>query len=138
MKKQIILYLWQLPQHLLALVLWLTLKLSGKIKRVDGNDFWDERVVRIENNFGVSLGNYIFLNVNCSNVVLQHERGHHKQSLMFGPIYLLAVGIPSAVFCKLWDDLFHKNWTDRKRSQWYYNRYPEKWADKLGGVKRDS
>ena len=26
------------------------------------------------------------------------------------------------------------NFTDRIK--WYYNRYPEKWADKLGGVRR--
>ena len=134
--KAVLLYLWQLPQHLLALTLYLILKLSCKVINVNGNKFCSERVIRVENNFGVSLGNYIFLNTNHSDTVLQHERGHSKQSLVFGPLYLLVVGIPSVVFCNLWDKVFHKNWTDEKRKQWYYNRYPEKWADMLVGIKR--
>ena len=44
-------------------------------------------------------------------------------------IYLLAVGIPSA-----YGNL--KARKDSKRAETYYEHYPEKWADTLGGVKR--
>jgi hypothetical protein len=51
---------------------------------------------------------------------------------------VIVIGIPSAVFNNLWDRLVHKKWPSTDRLKWYYNRYPEKWADKLGGVTRNN
>ncbi len=79
---------------------------------------------------GVSLGVFIFLYKNdVSQEAIQHERGHQKQSLMLGPLYLIVVGIPSAILCTA------TNYSP-KISRNYYHYYPENWADKLGGVER--
>jgi hypothetical protein len=135
--KKILLFIWQLPQHLLALIL---IRVLGATKTFNPSiciDFWLYKPKNRLGEFisGVSLGRYIILKTKNVNTV-KHENGHSKQSLIFGPLYLLAIGIPSAVFNNLWDRYFHKNWPTEKRHKWYYNRYPEKWADKLGGVNR--
>jgi hypothetical protein len=137
--KTIILYFWQLPQHLFALILWGILKLSKRVVYIEHGDMHPQNtfiIVRVRG-WGVSLGKYILLDeCHNNNTTKNHERGHSIQSLFLGPLYLLAIGIPSAVFNNLWDRLFHKKWDPYKRIKWYYNRYPEKWADMLGGVKR--
>jgi hypothetical protein len=131
-----IIWLWQFPQHLLALVLmylW-----GARYCSLQG-------VWRIDKKgIGVSLGSYILLDkrYGCGNIdwvstAIKHERGHSRQSLIFGPLYLLVIGVPSAVFNNLWDRVFHTDWPRARREQWYYKRYPEKWADMLGGVKRE-
>lgn len=148
--KDILLYIWQLPQHLVALIIYLiNIKNVEKttVRTSNGNgDLIDIDVYIVDYcmNCGVSLGNYIFLDrfiydktsiCNKMSTVL-HEYGHSKQSKMLGWLYLIIVGFTSAVFNNLWDRLFHKNWNTVRRSVWYYNRFPEKWADKLGEVNR--
>jgi hypothetical protein len=75
------------------------------------------------------LGTHIFLRENSSDRILWHEMGHSKQSRILGPLYLLAVGLPS-VTVNLVARIFKKN------AAWYYSQYPEKWADELGGIER--
>ncbi|MDR0443283.1 MAG: hypothetical protein LBH44_07755 [Treponema sp.] len=132
----LLLYLWQLPQHLVALVVWEVLKCARKVMSVLRGH--DSTIIYALPKMGLSLGRYIFVHYGCSPLTIKHEMGHSRQSLIFGPFYLLLVGIPSAVFANIWDRLFHKKWSSEKRHDWYYNRYPEKWADKLGGVDRIS
>jgi hypothetical protein len=131
--KRFLLYIWQLPQHLLALILIKIWKPFDQEVYQHCNVFWIKK-----KGIGVSLGNYIFLDKNYSKATIKHEYGHSIQSRYFGWLYLITVGIPSAVFNNLWDRLFHKNWSSNDRLKWYYNRYPEKWADKLGGVIRNT
>lgn len=131
--KKILLWIWQLPQHLLALILWAVLHISKKILKVelvDGKQFITIDVP----GFGISLGYYVFLDQFYEEIDWYHECGHGVQSRRSGPLYLLVIGITSAVFNNLWDRLFHKKWTIRKRLRWYYNRFPEKQADRLGGI----
>jgi hypothetical protein len=115
-----------LPQNLLGLAVAFTLR--GK---KDSQGVW---VVKAR--IGVCLGDYIILHEGYSETSLNHEKGHRKQSLLFGPLYLLAVGFPSAVCNNLWDRVFHKNWPAAGRTRWYFSRFPEAWADRLGGVAR--
>ena len=134
---QFLLWIWQLPQHLLALIL---IRVTGATKTFQpqtGIEYW---FYKPKNRFGefissVSLGNYIILKKKNETTV-KHEHGHSKQSAIFGPFYLLLVGIPSVLFNNLWDRCFHKSWSIEERQKWYYSRYPEKWADLLGGVTR--
>jgi hypothetical protein len=134
-----LLFLWQLPQHLLALLLWGILRLAGRVAGMErdgtppGNVFVTVRV----RGWGVSLGRYVFLDEGYGGETRRHERGHSRQSLYLGPLYLLVIGITSAVFNNLWDRLFHKKWTAARRIAWYYRRFPEAWADRLGGVRRE-
>ena len=134
--KNILLYIWQLPQHLLALVLIWALGATETLQPQAGVVFW---LYKPKNRFGefisgVSLGNYIILKT-ANETVVKHENGHSVQSAIFGPLYLLLVGLPSA-FNNLWDRIFHKRWPAEKRLKWYYSRWPEKQADRLGGVER--
>lgn len=58
---------------------------------------------------------------------INHEWGHTRQSMYLGWLYLLAIGLPSL----LWAFVYDSGWNVS-----YYDFYTEKWADKLGGVKR--
>ena len=133
--KSLLLYFWQLPQHLLALVLMAILKPE---KTVTEGIAWHK--FKRDTGFsrfisGVSLGQYIFL-ADDNLITIKHEHGHSIQSRRYGPLYLIVVGIPSAVCNNLWDRLFHKSWPAQRRHEWYYSRWPEKQADRLGGVER--
>jgi hypothetical protein len=135
---KILLYLWQLPQHLLALLVIALVRATETFQPQSKIAYWFYRSKNKFSEFisGVSLGNYIILKTKNENVV-RHEYGHSKQSLMLGWLYLPIIGIYSAVFCNLWDRLFHKSWSGYDRHYWYYmTRWTEKRADKLGGVDR--
>lgn len=131
-------YIWQLPQHLLALLIKAILQLAGRIDTIERDETMPGNLFITINmpSWGVSLGRYIFLDIAYGAIDRRHEQGHSRQSQYLGPLYLLVVGVPSAVFNNLWDRWFHKGWTAQERITWYYNRFPERWADKLGGVKR--
>lgn len=113
-------YLWQLPQNLLAL----GLLLRGY------DDVFPYKGAMVYTctwlDGGVSLGKYILLNT-PTTVDLCHEYGHYRQSKMLGPLYLLVVGLWSAIRMQF------RLYKDGE----YYNGYPEKWADRLGGVYYD-
>ena len=119
----IILYLWQLPQNIAGLMVLL----FYKVKKV--------KITKCENGIylvpffcagGVSLGNYIFiLESNDDEFTRKHELGHRIQSMMLGPLYLLIVGLPSALFNIISSHSY-------KFSKNYYCRFPENWANKLG------
>lgn len=133
--KQILLYLWQLPQNLLGLFLVKILK--AKKQRYKNIVFYSCDLARS----GISLGQYIILDKiylclheQILKDSLLHEVGHSIQSKKLGWFYLLLVGLPS-ITRNIWDRLFHKNWDEQKRKRWYYKGYPEKQANILGGVK---
>jgi hypothetical protein len=127
-------YFWQFPQSLLALILIAVLKPERREVYRGRVYYFYSRKTFIS---GVSLGEFVILPERYDNrAVRDHEWGHTVQSRMFGPLYLLVIGIASAVFNNLWDRVFHKGWTAARRTVWYYGRYPEAWADRLGGVER--
>lgn len=132
--KDILLYIWQLPQNLVGLVcqlIWPTQK----------SLYYKGKVVRVNANFpsGISLGNTIIVRTYPTNKYLwntvKHEWGHTEQSRIYGWLYLFIVGIPS-VCGNLWDRAFHKSWPWDKANKWYFNLPWEKGADKRGGVER--
>ena len=116
--KRYITYLWQLPQHLLALLLRLIYK---------GNDSeYNDCIVRksVRMHGGISLGKYIIVNQWFKEINIKHEYGHSVQSRYLGWLYLIVIGLPSLLWA-----MFYKGNN-------YYSFFTEKWADKLGGVKR--
>ena len=125
---KILLYLWQLPQHLLALALLPTLNIKGKQytthKREKHNYI---RQTLFDTSF--SLGKYVFLTHDHTKTTLKHEVGHSKQSVIFGPLYLFIIGLPS-ISRNIYSRLCKKD------DKWYYGSFPENWADKLGKVNR--
>ena len=113
----IILYIWQLPQNLLGLLIRYIVRAE---LLYSGLYVWKLRS-------GLSLGNYIFVNEHCADNTILHELGHRKQSRILGPLYLLVIGIPSF----LWASLRQLGLSKSKSYYWFYT---EKWANKLGGV----
>jgi hypothetical protein len=128
----VLLILWQLPQTLAGLVLALFVHGDSS-----PNPYFGGRIVRHDKRFAVSLGYFIFVPKGSSSLTWRHEAGHSRQSVWLGPLYLLVVGLPSALH-SLW---FRKSGLP---SWEYYSAFPiEKWADSIAGIsiedrKRDS
>lgn len=122
--KTIAMYLWQLPQNLLGLLLLLIVK--PEKKEMCGYTYYHKSSF----NGGISLGDYIIVCRDDAKIVM-HEYGHCIQSKMLGWLYLIVIGLPSLVWATLYGWIippYERNG--------YYKFYTEKWADKLGGVKR--
>lgn len=118
------LYLWQLPQHLLGLLLILMLK--GNFYQ----QFHSARVYTVHAAIGISLGQYIIMQGRPGVLAeIPHEWGHSRQSLRCGPLYVLIIGLPS-VSMNILSRMRILRWDS------YYKRWPENWADRLGGVSR--
>lgn len=127
--KKVLLYLWQLPQHIMALGI-LAFNIQN-YSHVEGSHIY---FIRHLADAGISLGNYIILDFDGSvtPMDIMHEQGHQKQSLYLGWLYLLVIGLPSAVGNCI-DRLFHSK---HRQDCWYYRQPWEAWADRLGGVRR--
>lgn len=122
---EILLYLWQLPQNLLGLLL-LAILGSGDCQDVgDCKAFFSTRM-----RGGISLGRYIIIREGLGTPdLLLHEAGHCRQSRILGPLYLALIGLPSL----LWAAFYQYKPAD---PDGYYRFFTEKWADRLGGVRR--
>lgn len=143
--KKLILWTWQLPQTLLGFILIFYYK--NILKRKIIRDNYKECELIYIKHFpskkalsGISLGNYIildedrFLNNPDKIVTIKHEYGHVLQGYIFGPLYLLVIGLPS-IIQNILSSISKKNVTQYWK--YYYSRYPENWADKLGGVSKE-
>lgn len=122
--KNTLLFLWQLPQNLVGLLLRLIYK--GYDDKTNGI------IVRrsLKMSGGISLGRYIIVNQFSRDKTINHEIGHCKQSMYLGWLYLLVIGIPSIVWAGLYGSII------KPTTNGYYKFYTEKWADKLGNVQR--
>ena len=121
--KQILLYVWQLPQNLLGLAIYHYYKgYEVCTKETCGEGI--KCKISSDMHGGITLGNYIVVN-NIKS--LQHELGHTKQSKTLGPLYLLVIGLPSIVHASLHNKVC--------KNKDYYHFFTEKWANKLMGIK---
>ena len=120
--------MWMLPQNIIGFLFWVILKLSKNITNIFP---YKECVVFRFKGFsfisGGSLGRYIFIREYHSLKTVKHEYGHYRQGVIFGPTYFIFIGVPS-VFNNIRGRL------DKEFNLRYYSVYPEKWANKLGGV----
>jgi hypothetical protein len=122
----IFLFIWQFPQCLVGLILYFLFRIEP-IEYT--NQHTNMTVLWIPTKWSAywSLGPFIFADYDVGERILRHETGHSMQSLYLGPLFLLAVGLPS-VF------LFWRRRFWHKSHEWYYEHYPENWANNLGGV----
>lgn len=89
--KNLLMWLWQFPQNMLALCIeGILCEAAYREGIVGGNTMIYNDVLPT-----MSLGNYIFVDTMSSQKSIQHEFGHSKQSNILGPLYLIVVGIPS-------------------------------------------
>lgn len=122
---KVILFLWQMPQEIVGFALMSYYFRKGKITKIQ--PYKTSCVFRTAGfSGGLSLGRFIFVQ-RLDYTLVCHEYGHSRQSKILGWLYLLVIGLPSLVWCKLWKESWKKS---------YYWFYTEKWADFLGGVKR--
>ena len=131
MREFFINYVWQLPQNLLGM-LYKDCISDNIITRVNC-DATDYECYLTKNSGGVTLGRYIFVNQNytdLSNVIL-HEIGHTKQSRILGPLYLIIIGIPSISWAGL------RRLIPALKKINYYSLYTENWANKLMGLNKE-
>lgn len=143
----IIYWTWCLPQSILGAIIYLIVKIIDK----DLEEFryktgvWLVRTEKLGG--GVSLGYFIFSfdyeddaenkntkmtqwRIDAQKRFDNHEWGHTIQGFIFGPLYLLIIGIPSILWA-----ILGRNYR-KKNNISYYSFYTEKWADKIGKVKR--
>ena len=119
-----LLYIWQLPQNLVGLLLRLIYK--GTDSEYEG-----AKVRRSTKMLGgISLGRYIIVGRWASGKTVMHEYGHCRQSLFLGWLYLPVIGLPSIIWAGLYGRAIPRT------ENGYYRFYTERWADKLGEVKR--
>ena len=122
--KLILLFIWQLPQNLIAILM---LPFIGKMKLIQKENFaYVFECSKMQG--GISLGNFIFISPSLSkkkNSIL-HELGHTKQSHLLGVFYLFVIGIPSILNATF------------KFTKCYYSWYTESWANKLVGLGVDT
>ena len=123
--RNLILFIWQLPQHIVALIYFGYLVMMCKDLGIDSR-YKQAIVIPCIMRGAVTLGNYVFAGLNSEyKKTIKHELGHTIQSKILGPLYLIVIGIPSITYCglrRLFPSLRKKN---------YYNFYTEKWANNL-------
>ena len=123
--RNLILFIWQLPQHLLAILYIGYLVMMCKDLGVDSR-YKQAIVIPCVMRGAVTLGNYVFVGLNSEyRKTVKHELGHTIQSKILGPLYLIVIGIPSITYCglrRLFPSLRKKN---------YYDFFSEKWANYL-------
>ena len=123
--KNIILWIWQLPQHIVALI-------AIKVTRAYRAKHFNSALIYCYNcksNLGGAHGKYILMPCNANKTWIKHEYGHVRQSKRWGWLYYLVIGLPSVI--SLW--LVRRGTLTHVQRM---NSWPEKQADRLGGVTR--
>ena len=119
---------WGLPQNLVGGALYLWYRLHGCPHFRYQGAFG---VVWTRKAGSMSMGSFLFMHPSWdpeNRDLLAHEYGHTIQSLFFGPLYLLTVGLPSIV----WAGSPAMRVLRRERKISYDSVYPEKQATSLG------
>lgn len=123
----VFLQVWQLPQNLAGLVFGWFLRGKRRYCNFPGIP-GSIHVVGADNmHGGISLGNFVYCRPPIYDRMARHEYGHCCQSRILGPFYLPVIGLPSLLWALWW----HPG-----RSVGYYSFFTERWADRLGGVRR--
>lgn len=131
--KNFLMYIWQLPQNVVGLIVKKICKATPYATYHGANIYsWKRRD-------GISLGNYIFVPFKDEDLLefrvqqyIKHEYGHTIQSKYLGWFYLIVIGLPSLV----WAGCFKKY--REKTGVSYYDFYTESSADSLGGVYKEN
>lgn len=122
-----ILFIWQLPQNLVALCILL---FSKEIRKIDFRHYCLVLEAKLPKGAsGVSLGNFAIVSPDCTDEhTIRHEAdGHTVDSKIFGPLYFLVIGLPSVLHF-VWYNC-HSTGKD------YHDFYTERWADRHAGLR---
>lgn len=123
----VLLMLWELPQIIVGRLV--SKKIGKHVHTVDG-----VRIFVTDKFDGMSLGDTIFVNPNCSEGtwLVKHEFGHVKQSRYLGWLYLPLIFVPSYLWNKLIGVIAKANVVEDWRLTYIYHQfYIEWWANWL-------
>ena len=130
-----LLMLWELPQNIIGAFLFIFFGVFSDSVIFDEDDSLEMYSPMMRG--AISLGifqiyadKYLGNRAKYVELVRKHEDGHRRQSKKLGPLYLIVIGIPSIIWATLHSFCKPISKID------YYWFYTEKWADKIGGVKR--
>lgn len=126
----VLLWVWQFPQHIVGFIMsciWRT-KVFRDVEMQDGVHE-NVRFYMYPYN-SVSLGDYRFIRYNSGDLTYRHETGHSVDSRRWGWLYLLVIGLPSAMT----NLLFRIPSINAKYN--YYHTPWEKSADRNAGIER--
>ena len=133
--KRALLLIWELPQNILGAFLFIFFAVFSDSVILDDDDPLEMYSPMMRG--AISLGifrvyayKYLGNGARYVELVRRHEKGHRKQSMMLGPLYLIVIGLPSLIWAALHSSV------RRLRTVDYFSFYTEKWADRLAGVKR--
>lgn len=123
--RNLILFIWQLPQHIVAFIYFGYLVMMCKDLGVDSR-YKQATVIPCIMRGAITLGCYVFVGLNSEyRETVKHELGHTIQSKILGPLYLIVIGIPSITYCGL------RRLFPSLRKKDYHSFYTEKSADYL-------
>lgn len=133
--KRALLLIWELPQNIIGAFLFIFFAVFSDSVILDDDDSMEMYSPMMRG--AISLGifrvyayKYLGNGARYVELVRRHEKGHRKQSMMLGPLYLIVIGLPSLIWAAL------HSYVKRLGAVDYYSFYTEKWADRLAGVKR--
>ena len=119
------LFIWQLPQNIVALLILLFSKTEGVIAY--RHYCFALKTKMPKQAGGISLGSFALISPSSAHdeETIRHELdGHTVDSKIFGPLYLLVIGLPS---------ILHLLFYDHRKN--YYDFYTERWANKHAGLR---
>ena len=133
--KRALLLIWELPQNIVGALLFIFFAVFSDSVILDDDDSLEMYSPMMRG--AISLGifrvyayKYLGNGARYVELVRRHEKGHRKQSMMLGPLYLIVIGLPSLIWAALHSSV------RRLRTVDYFSFYTEKWADRLSNVKR--
>ena len=133
--KRALFLIWELPQNILGALLFIFFAVFSDSVILDDDDSLEMYSPMMRG--AISLGifrvyayKYLGNGARYVELVRKHEKGHRQQSKWLGPLYLIVIGLPSLIWATLHSSVRRLGAVD------YYSFYTERWADRLGGVKR--
>lgn len=126
-------FTWGLIWTLIGLSVFAFVKLIYKDKIVVSNYMGRIKVVFKEKKFGgINLGIVFFVDKNDRIHTSLHELGHSIQNIMFGPLFLFLVAIPSGIRYQLFDWLSKRHYKKHSKFLDYDSAWFEGQATSLG------
>ena len=93
-------FTWGILANILGAIVYGVIVASSKFIKSEKKIQYGRVVLIFGNNWGgLSLGNFVFLSKASSKdtSTLSHEIGHSIQNILWGPLFLFVIGIPSAL-----------------------------------------
>ena len=130
-------FTWGLLMNIIGGLLFAALIIFGKKRPKKFCNCW--YIVVGKRWGGLSMGNFMFVSEASRIHTKYHEAGHSLQNIVWGPLWIFVIGIPSALrywYRKLTPNKKHPHydsiWFEGQASEWGYRYYQHDIEDKIG------